>query len=317
MRPYLTDAALRRAFTRVRENHGCGGSDGVSLTAFESRLEQEISALRLEVESGAYWAWPLRRVEIEKSPGSEERRTLAVSAVRDRVLQTSVAAFLETYLEPEFEECSFAYRRGRSVRMAVERVYHLYHQGYVWVLDADIDNFFESVDRDLALGRVAALVPDELAVRLVKLWLDCPVWDGLRLLHLDKGLPQGLVVSPMIANLCLDTLDEKLLDGGFQVVRYADDFVVLTKGRKAAEQALRLSEETLGQLRLRLHEGKTRLLRFSDGFKFLGTIFLKDLLLQPWKPGRKRLKVLSSAPSLPEAFFPVSEKASLRKVRPL
>jgi len=265
------------------------------------------------VEDGSYFAWPLRQIEVEKAPGSEERRTLLVPAVRDRVLQTAVAAYMEPFLEAEFDECSFAYRRGRSVRMAVERVYQLYHQGYIWLLDADIDSFFASVNREIAIGRLATLIPDETVVRLVRLWLDSAVWDGLHLTRPPLGLPQGAVISPMIANLCLDVLDDRLLEEGLKMVRYADDFVVLTKGRKAAERAQALTEEVLASLRLRLNERKTRIVRFSEGFKFLGTIFLKDLLLQPWKPGRKRLKVISVAPPLPESFFPESERRPLRR----
>ncbi len=314
-RPYLTVQALRRGFVRVKENRGCAGADGVTIEETEARLDEAIESLQQEVESGAYWAWPLRRIEVEKAPGSAERRTLLVPAVRDRMLQTAVAAYLEPALEAEFEHCSFGYRRGRSVRMAVERVYQLYHQGYVWVLDADIEAFFDSVDRELVLGRLGVLVHDELAVRLVKLWLDYSVWDGVRLSRPERGLPQGAVVSPMLANLCLDALDERLLGAGLKMVRYADDFVVLAKSRKVAERAHALTEATLAELRLRLHAGKTRLVRFSEGFRFLGTIFFQDLLLQPWKPGRKRLKVISAAPPMPPAFLAAKERRRLREVR--
>ncbi|MGH9673414.1 MAG: reverse transcriptase domain-containing protein, partial [Bryobacteraceae bacterium] len=312
---WLDSKWLRRAFTRVKENHGCAGVDGVTIAIMEARLDETLALLRARVDDGGYWAWPLRRIEVEKSPGSEERRRLLVPAVVDRVLQTAVAAYMEPFLEKEFEECSFAYRRGRSVRMAVERVYALYHQGYQWLLDADIDDFFDSVASELVLARLRPLIADERVIRLVQLWLDYTIWDGLRLVRPGLGLPQGSVVSPMLANLCLDTLDEKLLAADLKVVRYADDFVVLTKGRKAADRAFALTEETLKGLQLRLNEGKTRVVRFSDGFKFLGTIFLKDLLLQPWKPGRKRPRVLSSAGPLPESFFPDRERRPLRKYR--
>jgi len=315
MRPYLTQESLRRAFSRVRENHGCAGSDGIDLQAFQANLPDRLSALRDAVERNAYWAWPLRRIEIEKHPGSDERRTLLVPAIQDRVLQTAVAAHIEPALEKEFDDCSFAYRRGRSVRMAVERVYRHYHEGFQWLVDADIDEFFATVDRELTLGRLATLIEDETILRLCRLWLDYAVWDGLHLTRPALGLPQGAVLSPMLANLCLDVLDDRLLAEGIKIVRYADDFVILAKSRKAAERAHALSEETLTALRLRLDETKTRIVRFSDGFRFLGVIFLKDLLLQPWKPGRKRLKVLSVAGPLAPAFFPDSERRPLRRYR--
>ena len=313
--PYLSDDALRRAFARVRENHGCAGADGIDLAEFAESLESEIGELRRPVEMGYYWAWPLRKVEVEKRPGSQERRTLAVPAVRDRVLQTAVAAFLEPILEPEFEECSFAYRRGRSVRMAVEKVYQLYQQGYRWVLDADIDDFFNTVDRGIVVGRLGVHVKDELAVRLARLWLDSAVWDGVAITRTDKGIPQGAVISPMLANLCLDQLDERLQEAGFAMVRYSDDFVVLTKGERAAREALEIAGDALEDLRLRLHQGKTRVARFTDGFKFLGVVFFRDMLLQPLPGGRRRLRVLSSAPVLPRGRFPMPERRMLRRYR--
>jgi len=234
------------------------GADSVDLAAFEATLDTRLDDLRAAVESGDYWAWPLRRIEVEKHPGSDERRALLVPAVQDRVLQTAVAAYMEPFLEKEFDDCSFAYRRGRSVRMAVERVYRYYNQGYLWLVDADIDDFFGSVARDLVLGRLSTLIHDDTVLRLAHLWLDYAVWDGLHLTRPNLGLPQGSVISPMLANLCLDVLDDRLLAEGIQLVRYADDFVILTKSRKAAERAYALTEETLAGLRLRLNAGKTR-----------------------------------------------------------
>jgi hypothetical protein len=142
------------------------------------------------------------------------------------------------------------------------------------------------------------------------------VWDGLHLTRPELGLPLGAVVSPMLANLCLDVLDDRLLSEGIRVVRYADDFVILSKSRPAAERALAITEETLASLRLRLDSDKTRIVRYSDGFRFLGVIFLRDMLATPWRAGaRKRLKVLASAPALPASFFPDSERRPLRRYR--
>src|SRR5438105_2806867 len=186
----LNSVLLKRAFARVRENHGCAGADGVGLAEFQADLGPRLAELRLSVEEERYFAWPLRRVEVERHPGSDEVRTLLVPTVADRVLQTAIAAYLEPFLEKEFDDCSFAYRRGRSVRMAVERVHALHQRGYTWLVDGDIDYFFDSVDRDIVLGRLASLIPDELAIRLVKLWLDYSVWDGLHVTRPALGLAQ-------------------------------------------------------------------------------------------------------------------------------
>jgi CRISPR-associated protein Cas1 len=183
-------------------------------------------------------------------------------------------------------------------------------------LDTDVDDFFGAVNREMVLGRLGTLIPDEAAVRLCRLWLDYAVWDGLHLTRPELGLPLGAVVSPMLANLCLDVLDDRLLSEGIRVVRYADDFVILSKSRPAAERALAITEETLASLRLRLDSDKTRIVRYSDGFRFLGVIFLRDMLATPWRMGaRKRLKVLASAPALPPSFFPDSERRPLRRYR--
>ncbi len=316
MREWLQIKALRAAFRRVRENYGCAGTDGVTIAEFESTLAESLEQLREEVESETYWAWPLRLVEVEKRAGSpQECRRLLVPAVRDRVLQTAVARWMEPHLEKEFNDCSFGYRRGRGVRMAVDRVWALQQQGYRWVVDADIDGFFDSVDRRLALGRLSAVLPDDSAIRLNRLWMDFAIWDGLHLQRPELGIPQGAVVSPMIANLVLDQLDDRLEGAGLMMVRYADDFVVLAKGKAAAERALELVTDSLEELRLQLHSGKTRVVRYRDGFRFLGVIFLKDWLLQPWRPGarRQQTQVLRMAGSLPGDFFPESEKRRLRR----
>jgi retron-type reverse transcriptase len=196
MYAWLAESYLRRAFQRVKENHGCAGADDVTLAGFECGLDGLINSLRDAVEDESYFAWPLRLIEVEKQPGSEERRSLLVPAVRDRLLQTAVAAHIEPALEAEFDECSYAYRRGRSVRLAVERVYALYKQGYQWLVDADIESFFANVDREQVIGRLSTLVPDEVVIRLVRLWLDYAVWDGLHLTRPDLGLPLGAVISP-------------------------------------------------------------------------------------------------------------------------
>jgi len=314
--PFLAFHALRRAFLHNRSNCGAPGSDGVSLAEFERNLDTHLNVLRGSVLDYSYWAWPLRRVEVEKHPGSPDRRTLLVGAVCDRVLQTAVAAYLEPLLEPEVDDCSFAYRPGRGVRLAVERVHAGFREGYTWLLDADIHAFFDNVDRTILLSRLAQLVPDETAFRLCRLWLDYTVWDGLNLTRPTVGIPQGAVVSPLLANLCLDAFDDRVLAAGLRLVRYADDFVILCKSEPAAERALQLTEETLAALHLRLKPEKTRITRFRDGFKFLGVIFLQDMLATPWKPGERRLKAISSAPPIPPAFFPASDRRPLRKYRP-
>jgi group II intron reverse transcriptase/maturase len=299
----------------VRENRGCAGCDGVTLAGFQGICPGALDQLADEVLAESYVAWPLREVAIEKTPGSLERRILCVPAVRDRVLQTAAAATLDRLLEPEWEDSSFAYRRGRGVRQAVERVHALFHEGYRWVLDADIEGFFDNVNHTLVLDRLRPFVADELLLRLTTLWLDHLRWDGAELRRPGLGLPQGMTLSPLLANLFLDELDEAVEHAGLRMVRYADDFVVLTRSRKEAEQAEEVAAQTLERLQLHLHPGKTRILRGGDGLRFLGVYFLNDLLLQPLPGSKLQRKVLASAPPLPEHFWPQSERRPLRHYR--
>lgn len=313
--PWLTRPALRSALDRVWENRGCAGSDGVTLHAFCQHPESRLNLLFDEVASGHYRPWPLRRILAYKDPERTRTRNLLVPAVRDRILQTAVAAFWEPIMESEFEDCSFGYRRGRGVRMAIDRVAGFLYLGYRWVLDADIDSFFDSLDWDIALSRLTPLIPDELSIRLARLWLESPVWDGLNLSPRQRGLPQGAVISPMIANLCLDTLDERLEAGGYKVVRYADDFVVLAKSRPAAERARELTESVLASLRLRLKEEKTSILEGSEGLRFLGVLFFRDMLLRPYQSKPLQRGIASIAGPLPPDLHNSPLRRRLRDTR--
>ncbi|MFA6203142.1 MAG: CRISPR-associated endonuclease Cas1 [Gallionella sp.] len=275
LRQALTLGRLREAFFAVRDNRGMPGVDGVDVDAFGENIESNLQALRLEVTGGRYQPLPVKRVWLPR-PGKSSR-PLGVPTVRDRVLQKSVAQVITPLLEEEFEECSYAYRRGRSVRMAVERIGLLQRQGFRWVVEADIENFFDCIPHARLLDELQAVVRDTELVALVAQWLVAPVQDGNRLVPVTLGVVQGSPISPLLANLYLDHLDEALLDKGFALVRYADDFIVLAKSRERAEAAVELSTEVLRDLELKLNPMKTRIVNFDSGFKFLGWNFVRSL----------------------------------------
>ena len=278
----LNDATLLAAWARVRENQGAPGVDGVTVAAFETALMGNLSLLRSEVLQGSYRPLPLLRVEIPKKGGGE--RPLSIPAVRDRVLQSAVAMVLTPLFEAEFEEVSFAYRRGRSVAQAAQRVVTLRDQGYRWVVDGDIRAFFDEVDHALLMAEVERLVEDEALLELIRLWLKARVQEGKRQYRLQRGIPQGSPLSPMLANLYLDHLDEVMLDENRKLVRYADDFLILCRSRAEAEQALELTEEVLHALRLEINGQKTRIVDFEQGFRFLGVQFIRSLAFQAEYP---------------------------------
>lgn len=297
----LTEENLLRAWRRVCDNRGCAGVDGVTIEDFESGLHFELERLREELAEGTYRPLPLLRILVEKREG--EARALCIPAVRDRVAQAAVLSVIEPILEAQFEECSFAYRKGRSVRQAVYRIKELRDEGYQWVVAADIDAFFDSVDHDLLLAKVHHFVPDPGIRRLVELWVKAEVWDGQAVTRLTRGIPQGSVVSPILANLFLDDLDEELLRRGLKLVRYADDFVILSRERAQAEAALELTDTVLELLHLDLDDAKTNIVNFGQGFKYLGVLFVRSLIMVPFEKPLRTRKVLSMPPPLDLAAY--------------
>ena len=278
----LTDTNLYNAWIKVHDNQGCAGVDGVRLTDFSKQLWLNLQTLSQEVQYGSYRPKPLFRVNIDKK--TTGTRPLSIPVVRDRILQTATSLALTPLFEQEFEDISYAYRKGRSVKQAIGRIEILRNQGYQWVVDADIQCFFDQVDHRLLLQQIAQLVNDKDILRLIGLWLSATVVDGKQRYQLKKGIPQGSPMSPMLANLYLDQLDEALLDQHYKIIRYADDFVILCKSEQRAEQALQLSSEVLEQLRLCFNQAKTSITHFNRGFRFLGVEFIRSLVFKAQYP---------------------------------
>jgi group II intron reverse transcriptase/maturase len=284
----INHSSLSSAFKHVKENHGCAGVDGVTIERFEENLDLNLARLQDEVERQFYFPLPLMKILVEKKNG--EPRVLCIPAVRDRVVETAVLQMIEPVLEKEFEECSFAYRKGRSVKQVVYKIKDYYDKGYRWVVDADIDAFFDSVDHKLLLAKFKRYIHDPHIQRLIELWLAAEIWDGTSLKVCQKGIPQGSPISPILANLFLDELDEELLQKGYKYIRYADDYVILCKKKEDAEKGLELSKQVLEKLLLELDEDE--ITTFDQGFKYLGVIFLKSMVMKPFEVQKKNRKVL-------------------------
>src|SRR3989338_9721079 len=191
--------SLYLAFQSVKENHGCAGVDGVTIEQFEGNLDINLKIMHNEITKQTYFPLPLLKILVDK--GNGEARALCIPSVRDRVVQAAVLQIIEPILEREFEECSFAYRKGRSVKQAVFRIKKYFEQGYRWVIDADIDAFFDSVDHELLLAKVKRHIKDDAIIKLLESWIKAEVWDGESLTVMDKGIPQGSPISPALANL--------------------------------------------------------------------------------------------------------------------
>jgi CRISP-associated protein Cas1 len=270
---------LLLAFDKVEDNGGGPGVDNVTCAEFSIGVDSRLLSLRSEVLSGAYRPFPLRLTGFPKANGKIRR--LLIPTVRDRVLHTSAAMTLAPMLDREFEECSFAYRRGRSVKQAVLRIIEFRDKGYTWVVDADVTSFFDEVDHEIMVSALRRYVPDKKVVDLIKQWLQAEVRFHGKKWRLTKGVPQGSPISPLLSNLYLDSFDEALLRGRYRLVRFADDFIILCKDKVEAEDALELTEEALGRLKLSLQVEKTRLSHFDRGFRFLGVEFLRSMVYKP------------------------------------
>ena len=282
---------LRAAFARVKANRGAPGIDHVTVAMFEARLDAHLAALAQALRDGSYRPQPIRRHWIPKGP--RERRPLGIPTVRDRVVQTALRLVLEPIFEATFAAHSYGFRPQRSPKQALRRVVLLLRAGYRDVVDADLRAYFDSIPHAPLRARVHAKVSDRRVLALVDAFLQQPIFEGLAHWTVDQGTPQGAVISPLLANLYLDPLDHAVADAGFEMVRYADDFVVLCRTAADAQRALTLVQGWTEVAGLQLHPEKTRLvdIRQSQGFEFLGYHFRRD----ERRPRRKSVRTLKDA----------------------
>jgi RNA-directed DNA polymerase len=264
----ITLPLLDDAFRNVRRNRGAAGIDKISITLFENNLLDNLLALLRRLKDGSFRPLPLRRVHIHKGDG--KTRPLGIPAVRDRVAQEVLRQLLNPLFEPIFHDDSYGFRPARGCHQALTRVLELHRQGYTHVLDADIKGFFDNIPHTVIMAGVAAEVADGNILRLVEHFLKAGVMEEGQLRPNSVGTPQGGVISPLLANIALNSLDWKLHDAGFRFVRYADDFVVLTQHEDQAKAAHDLVQQHLTTLGLSLSAEKTKRTRFREGFAFLG-----------------------------------------------
>lgn len=260
---------LRRAWERVRKNKGAGGVDGVTIAGFEENLDRYLDVLHRQLKEGRYRPRPVKRVEIDK-PGTNKKRPLGIPTIMDRVCQQALVQVLEPIFEPTFREASFGYRPGRSAHMAMRRIWRQLGQAE-WIVDADISDFFGSLSHELLIDLVADRVADGKVLSLVRSMLTAgALRDGV-FESAVAGTPQGGVASPLLSNIYLSVFDEKMAKAGFALTRYADDWLITCRSQTEARRALASAREVLeGELGLRLHPEKTRIVHITRGFEFLG-----------------------------------------------
>jgi RNA-directed DNA polymerase len=261
---------LEMAWEKVKENRGSGGVDGQSLAAFEAQLGPQLARLRRELEEDTYQPLPVRQHPIPKRDKPGEYRMLGIPAIYDRVCQQALLNRLEPIFEPVFDDASFGYRRGRSTKDALRKIWKEIQSGSVWIVDADLRDFFGSVDHEKLLTLVAQRVVDGRVLRLIKAMLKAGSYGKGRLFPSERGTPQGGVVSPTLSNILLTPFDREMRLRGYQLTRYADDWVITCKSAAEARAAVEAARRILKQLGVELHPQKTRIVHVQYGFEFLG-----------------------------------------------
>src|SRR6059036_2902211 len=261
---------LEMAWEKVKANRGSGGIDGQTLKAFGEQLDPQLDRLQSELTEETYKPQPVRQVPIPKAGKPGEFRTLGVPTIYDRVCQQALLNRLEPIFEPVFDEANFGYRRGRSTKDAMRKVWKEIQSGREWIVDADLRDFFGSVDHEKLLMLVAQQIADGRVLRLIQAMLKAGSYGQGRLFPSERGTPQGSVVSPLLSNILLTPFDQEMRRKGYQLTRFADDWVVTCRSRREAEVALGSAEKILGTLGVQLNRQKTQIVHVRYGFAFLG-----------------------------------------------
>jgi RNA-directed DNA polymerase len=292
----ITLDLMHHAFRNVRKNRGAAGIDKMSIAMFEANLEQNLLALMRDLKTrGAFQALPLRRTYIPKGPG--QTRPLGIPAVRDRVAQEVLRHILSPLFERLFHDDSYGFRPGRNCHMAVAKVVELHRLGYTHVLDADIKGFFDNLPHAVILAALRAEVADGNILDLIEKFLKAGVMEEGVFQPTRLGTPQGGVISPLLANIALNSLDWRLHERGYRFVRYADDFVVLCQTAAQVQEAHALVQQHLTSLGLSLSAEKTKTTQFREGFAFLGFVITSwSIAMRPKSVEKFKTKVRELTP---------------------
>jgi RNA-directed DNA polymerase len=270
----IRPSTLEVAWQRVARNKGAAGVDGQSVERFAHRSERYLSDLQARLADGSYCPSPVKRVEIPKADG--KTRPLGIPTVQDRIVQTALKMVIEPIFEVQFRPSSYGFRPGRGCKDALREVDRLLKEGNTWVVDADIKGYFDNIPHERLMALVAGSISDSRVLGLIDGFLRQEIMSGMARWQPTTGTPQGAVLSPLLANLYLHPLDVLMEQGGWQMVRYADDFVILCASEEQAAAALGEITAWMTANGLTLHPDKTRTTdsrQPAQGFDFLGYRF--------------------------------------------
>jgi group II intron reverse transcriptase/maturase len=280
---------LERAWKHVRSNKGAGGVDGETIASFDARADLHLHELHRLLREKRYVPSMLRRVYIPK--GNAELRPLGIPTLGDRVVQQAVRQVIEPIFEALFHEHSYGFRPDRSAHQALRRVCDLLEEGRRWIVDVDIRKYFDTVNHELLLDALNEEISDGSVLGLIRAFLEAGALEDGVCRSTEKGTPQGGVISPLLANIYLNRFDWAMSEAGYQVVRYADDMVVLCESAEEAQASLALIRTILeGHLHLQLHPEKTRIVDHDEeGFEFLG-YFIHRKYMYPRRTSVEKFK---------------------------
>src|SRR6202046_1958932 len=265
---------LERAWKRVRSNKGSPGVDGMTIDAAKDYLREHWPNIRVQLLEGTYRPQPVKRVEIPKPDGGV--RKLGVPCVVDRLIQQALLQVLQERWDPTFSEHSYGFRPGRSAHQAVAQSQRYVSEGYGYVVDIDLEKFFDRVNHDCLMARVAARIADRRVLKLIRAFLNAGVMEDGMVLPVDEGTPQGGPLSPLLSNLMLDDLDKELTCRGHRFCRYADDCNIYVRSHRAGERVMAsVSRFLTDKLRLKVNEAKSAVARPEER-KFLGFSIAND-----------------------------------------
>lgn len=302
---------LNRAWKRVKENEGAPGVDGITIEEFPAYVAKHWAEIKQQLLDGTYQPLPVKREEIPKRKGG--KRPLGIPIVLDRLIQQAILRVLQPIFDPEFSESSYGFRPKRSAHAAVTRVRAIIDSGYRYVVDIDIAKFFDNVNHDLLMARIAGKVKDKRVLKLIGRYLRAGVSVDGKIEPTAKGVPQGGPLSPLLANIVLDDLDKELERRGHRFIRYADDFLIFVKSERAA---LRVFFSVIRYLKLRLqldiNQHKSQI-TFANDCEYLGFIFKNkrivwsDESLQNFKYNIRRLTARSWGISMQDRLEKLSD----------
>ena len=284
----FSERNLWAGFQQVAEKKGAAGVDHQTTQDFGRRLPDSIWELSDALKNGTFHPHAIKRVYIPK-PGTEEKRPLGIPTVRDRVVQAAIVNVIEPIFERDFAQHSYGFRPGRGCKDALRRIDALLREGYVHIVDADLKAYFDSIPHDQLMARLETKIADGPVLRLIESFLKADILEQMSQWTPEEGAPQGAVLSPLLSNIYLDPLDHLMADNGIQMVRYADDFVILCRTAEDAQRALDMVQQWTTEQGLTLHPTKTRIVDSrTEHFDFLGYSFRG---LKHW-PRQKSLKKL-------------------------